>query len=990
MALVTTDTKLSALDGWLIGGGEMAKLIKAKDWSGTPLGPIGTWPQSLRTVVSLVQASNSPISLAWGPGHIQVYNDGYWPICGAKHPGSMGQDYRECWASAFPVIGAGYASAWAGNTAYLENMRMFLDRYGFLEETWFTFSFSPITDESGQVAGVFHPVTELTSQSLSQRRTKTLRDLAASAGKSKTAQEVFEASAHLFSESNLDLPFVLLYVVDEAGCTAQLVAQAGLPAGTPMSPTLMDLNAPDLRPWPISALLRSGLAQQVDDVASGLVGMTVGPYPELPNAAFVLPITLPGRERPVGAMVAGVSSRLRADDPYRSFLELVAASVSAALANARAHEDERRKSAALAEIDRAKTAFFSNVSHEFRTPLTLLLGPLETLLARPRLDAETQERLGQMHRNALRLLRLVNALLDFSRVEAGRHSARFVPTDLARYTVDLASAFRSALEKAGLSFTVDCPPLPVSIYVDRDMWEKIVMNLLSNALKFTFEGAVSVRLAPTQGGACLTVKDTGVGIPQSELSKVFQRFHRVEGARSRSHEGTGIGLALVHEFVTLHGGEIRVASDEGKGTEFTIALRAGSGHLPLKQVAESSDTGAVSRGAAAYLDEALQWLPYESQTVASTSVKSSARVLVADDNRDLRTFLISLLAPHYDVQAVADGREALAAVRARKPDLILSDVMMPNLDGLGLVRALREDPETRTLPVILLSARAGQEASLEGLSAGADDYLAKPFTSQELLARVRTHLTMARARDELIAKLTEANEDLGAFNSSVSHDLRAPLRALDGFACMLEEDHGPELGDEGRRKISIIRDSVRKAGTIVDALLSLSRIGYQGVQRTRFDTRTLVAQVCADLTATNGGTNAEISMGSLPETWGDHALLRQVWVNLISNALKYSGTRPRPRVQVYGFDADEESVFCVKDNGVGFDMSNVDRLFGIFQRLHHAEQFPGTGVGLVIVKRIVGKHLGRVWAESTLDEGAAFFFSLPRENMLESHNRDQP
>jgi len=249
---------------------------------------------------------------------------------------------------------------------------------------------------------------------------------------------------------------------------------------------------------------------------------------------------------------------------------------------------------------------------------------------------------------------------------------------------------------------------------------------------------------------------------------------------------------------------------------------------------------------------------------------------------------------------------------------------------------------------------------------------------------VRTHLTLARMRNELVAKLTQANEDLRAFTSSVSHDLRAPLRALDGFAGMLEEDHGPELGDEGRRKIGIIRNAVRKAADIVEALLALSRIGYQAIQRTRFDTRTLVAQVCADLTLTNGGSNAEISIGSLPETWGDHSLLRQAWVNLISNALKYSGTRPRPRVQLYGFDADEESVFCVKDNGVGFDMSKIDRLFGIFQRLHREGQFSGTGVGLAIVKRIVGKHLGRVWAESTVDEGAAFFFSLPLEKKANS------
>jgi len=584
-----------------------------------------------------------------------------------------------------------------------------------------------------------------------------------------------------------------------------------------------------------------------------------------------------------------------------------------------------------------------------------------------------------MHRNALRLLRLVNALLDFSRMEAGRYSARFVPTDVARYTADLASAFHSAFDKVGLSFAVDCQPLGGPMYVDRDMWEKIVMNLLSNALKFTFEGGVTIRLAPTQAGARLTVTDTGTGIPRSELPKLFQRFHRVEGARSRSHEGTGIGLALVYELVKLHGGELRVKSEEGRGTEFAIELRAGRVHLPAEHVAESSDAATV-RSAAAYLDEALQWLPYGSQPVASTSARGGARVLVADDNRDLRSFLSSLISPHYEVEAVADGREALAAVQARKPDLVLSDVMMPNLDGLGLVRALRDNPETRTLPVILLSARAGQEASLEGLAAGADDYLAKPFTSQELLARVRTHLTMARARDELLTRLTQANEDLRAFSSSVSHDLRAPLRALDAFAGILEEDHGPELNDEARRKISMIRESVQRLSSIVDALLGLSRIGCQAIRKERFDTDALVAQICKELAGSPGDASAQISIEALPQSFGDRTLLRQVWVNLISNALKYSGARAQPRVQISGFDVDEETVFCVKDNGVGFDMSNVNRLFGIFQRLHRSDEFPGSGVGLATVKRIVDKHLGRVWAESAVNQGAAFFFSLPRGN----------
>ena len=258
---------------WLIGGGEMAKVIKAKDWSQTPLGPIESWPQSLRTTLSLVQASNSPIALVWGPGHVQIYNDGYWPICGDKHPPSMGQDFRECWASAFPVISEAYATAWSGKSAYLEKIRMFLDRYGFLEETWFTFSFSPITDESGGVGGLFHPVTEMSSQMLSERRTKTLRDLAGSAGRARNSEDVFSLSAQVLAKSDLDVPFVLFYLVDAAAGQARLVGLNGLKAATPASPEVVDLHSPGDQPWPIAEVALTGVAQQINDAQTRLVGM---------------------------------------------------------------------------------------------------------------------------------------------------------------------------------------------------------------------------------------------------------------------------------------------------------------------------------------------------------------------------------------------------------------------------------------------------------------------------------------------------------------------------------------------------------------------------------------------------------------------------------------------------------------------------------------------------------------------------------------------
>ena len=962
------------------GGGETGRLIREMDWSATALGPIDHWPHSLKNYVSTILELPTAAIIFWGEQRVQIYNDGYAVIMGPRHPRYLGSSFRDCWPEAYDAIDPWMQRVLSNGERIEVNKTLIpLSRHGFTEESYFTFTFSPLRNDEGAIAGILQLVTETTEAVLGERRVSALHELSNLTVQAHSVTAMSALVAQVLAKHVADFPFFLIYLADPSDASVLVRSTtAGLADGDERFPPRIEWtqNAAELAE--VCQAVKKRELVIIEDLADRIGPLPGGPWPEPAERVVVLPIMSIDRHSVSGVLISGISARLALDHRYRNFLDLTVAQLGRLFGAMRAREDERGRAAAMAELDRAKTTFFANVSHEFRTPLTLLLGPLESLLGDETLGSEPLQRLGQMHRNALRLLRLVNALLDFSRMEAGRHSARYVPTDLARFTVDLASAFHCAFEKAGLAFVVDCPPLRVPIYVDRDMWEKIVMNLLSNALKFTFEGAVSLRMSATETGARLMVKDSGAGIPRSELPRLFERFHRVEGTRSRSHEGTGIGLALVNELVKLHGGEIHVASEEGRGTEFAIELRAGCAHLPTEHVAESSDTAAAVRSAAAYLDEALQWLPYGVQPVASMSPEGDARVLIVDDNRDLRTFLGSLLSPHYNVQTVSDGREALDAVRDRKPDLVLSDVMMPNLDGLGLVRALREDPQTRTLPVILLSARAGQEASLEGLAAGADDYLAKPFTSQELLARVRTHLSMARARDELLTQLTHANEDLRSFSSSVSHDLRAPLRELDGFAGFLEERHASELNDEVRRKVRLIRSSARRMADIVDALLALSRVGHQAVHKERLDTNLLVAQVCEEAVASNGAATAEISVGALPQSWADPTLLRQVWVNLVSNALKYSAKRHQPRIQIDGYDAAGQSVFCVKDNGVGFDMSNVDRLFNPFQRLHRAEDFSGTGIGLATVKRIVDKHLGRVWAQSALDDGAAFFFSLPR------------
>ena len=337
-----------------------------------------------------------------------------------------------------------------------------------------------------------------------------------------------------------------------------------------------------------------------------------GPWGRPPAQAVLLPIVPSGETGPAGVLVVGLNPFRVYDEGYRGFLGLVAGQIGAAIANAEAYEEERRRAEALTEIDRAKTAFFSNVSHEFRTPLTLMLGPLEQLLSAPAEAGRAGDRelIEIAHHNGLRLLKLVNSLLDFSRIEAGRVQAHFEPTDLSALTQELASSFRSAIDQAGLRFIMDCPALDEPVYVDRDMWEKIVLNLLSNAFKFTFDGEIAVKVRPSADRSMveLIVADTGTGIPTSELPNLFERFHRIEGAKGRTFEGSGIGLALVQELVKLHDGSIRVESEPGRGSSFIVAVPFGVAHLPRDRIVGARPITAGQR-AQAYVEEALSWLP---------------------------------------------------------------------------------------------------------------------------------------------------------------------------------------------------------------------------------------------------------------------------------------------------------------------------------------------------------------------------------------------
>ena len=756
-----------------LGQSELALRMRRFDWAQTSIGSPGTWPQSLKTAVGIMLTSQQPIWIGWGDELIYLYNDPYKSIIGGKHPWALGRPTSVVWREIWCDIGPMLDKAIGGHEGtYVESQLLIMERNGYPEETYYTFSYSPIFTEDGVARGIFCANTDDTKRVLGERQLALLRELAASTTDARTWQQASARSAGALATNARDLPFALIYMLEPGGRTASLAGSAGIDVGHPAAPATIDLDASEI--WPLADALGQSAPRVVKDIGQKAgADFPSGPWDRPPGDAVVISIPPTGETGRSGFLIAGLNPFRTLDDDYSGFLGLVVGQIAAAIANAEAYEQERHRAEALAEIDRAKTAFFSNTSHELRTPLTLMLSPLQELLARDhgaaKIAAERSE-LELIHRNGIRLQKLVNTLLNFSRIEAGRVQAVYEPIDLAAYTADLASTFRSAMDKAGLRFVVDCPPLPEQVYVDRDMWEKIVLNLISNAFKYTLEGEVAVALRADADGrsVTLTVRDSGVGIPADELPRLFERFHRIPGQHGRTQEGTGIGLALVQELVRLHDGTVRAQSAVGRGTTLTVSIPTGAAHLPPASIRSGRALSEAGVNADAFAEEALRWLPGADSPAATGLNKTilgmapqtaiaahRAVVLLADDNADMRNYVRRLLSEHYLVEAVSDGQAALEAANRRRPDLVLTDVMMPRLDGFGLLRAFRADTNLRDVPIILLSARAGEEASVEGLESGADDYLTKPFNARELLARVRANLDLATLRRETVRIETE-------------------------------------------------------------------------------------------------------------------------------------------------------------------------------------------------------------------------------------------
>ncbi len=934
--------------------GEMARRARELDWSATPLGPVGSWSASLRTAVAIVLRTRYPMILSWGPSLVIVYNDAFIPTLGTKHPSALGgllsTEFAEVWDDVGPLqraVLAGGAATWE------EDLPLTIERGHGPEETFFTFSYSHVPDDDGP-GGVLAVLSVTTQKVVGARRMALLNELASAATGIRSRDQATTTLAAVLAGATDELVAAsLLLSVDDDLALVQDIGGAGETLGGPGT----------------SGTTARALAERV--VATGTQVVETVDRPEGGRTTWVACPVRDG-DTVVGALVVEPNPVRPVDGEHLRFLDLLSGTAGQLLALGHARQEESDRLAALARLDAARSAFLSTVSHELRTPLTLVLGPLEDVVNGRRTALEREE-IDDMHRSAERLLGMVETLLDVSRAETVGLAVDPRPTDVLALTRDVLRPFRLAADRAGLALVARLASDVEVVDLDADLWEKILVNLVANALKYTASGQVDVTLrtdTDTDGRRLvLEVRDTGPGIAPADQPFVFDRFHRAQTPDARTIEGSGLGLALALEAARALGGTLTLHSVPGEGSTFTatvplvVSTQAASPRAPTRRgvtIAEGLVPLEVSPG-----DPDGHSAPDDgtADPDPTTAAAHGHRpvVLVVDDHAALRRRVARTLAPLGDVVTADDGMAAWELLASgRHVDLVVTDVMMPRLDGHDLVRRVRADPRLSSLPVVVLSARTGSEAASEAMSLLADDYVVKPFGSEELLVRCRTALELAALRTQEAGRHART-----LILAGVSHDMQTPL-AIVGAALELASD--PQVPEETRRDL-LARAEPRVAHLrrLVLRFLDWSRLSVdEGLPITVsvVDVAELLREVAADR------PGVELTLAAAPAWAVCDALRTEAAVhNLVDNARR-AATHVAVEVRATG----PEVVVRVRDDGPGVDPQVAASLFDPFAGIGR----PGShGLGLFVSREAARAQGGDLVLEQTSAAGATFALHLP-------------
>lgn len=628
----------------------------------------------------------------------------------------------------------------------------------------------------------------------------------------------------------------------------------------------------------------------------------------------------------------------------------------------------------LVESERIKSEFVATVSHELRTPLTLILAPVESILAGDagKLTEEQTEHLKTMHNNTVRLLQLITGLLDFSRLEAGKIELRPEPTDIVALTKSILSDFTPALKQKQLTLVSNLPENASLIEMDRYLYERILFNLVSNAVKFTqTSGIITVGLQKeTEDRWLITVKDTGMGIPESDVGLVFQRFRQAEAPSTRRFEGAGLGLALVVEFARLLGGDVSVESKLGVGSQFSVTF---TGKDAVK--AKLKDTVPARKTLVPQYDSNIP------DGISNESDKPT--VLIAEDNTELSAYIASVLESFCRIIIAKDGQEALELMKSNLPDLVISDIMMPEKDGLTLCREIKSDPILKAIPVVLLTALTNRDSLIKGWESGADEYLFKPFHPKELTTRIKGILTgvSERKRAEMLALQQQKAQQTRDFMSTLAHDMQVPLLGSSRVFEMLLDGKLGEVPEEIRTLILQIQDRNKFLLRLTECLLEIYRYesGGKDMEFSDVNCKKLLEDVVGEFSKAAEERQIELACTAqedLPTVRADAKALKLLFSHLIDNAIKYGADAGS--VQINQEEDGQDLIVSISNSGGFIDEESQKILFDKFWRGQPGKRFvANTGLGLYLCKRIVDAHGGSIHCLSEEGKMTTFRVLLP-------------